>query len=134
MAPLRHQVAPSRGIRSALMVRRKDLSYVVAVWLAATAIAGVLAMHGLNPAVFQLDEVSSHDLHSVGGADEVGHAAIGLCVFAVLGFAGLALVALSQRRDNPTYSPRFSPTSSTRASGPLVAGRQRLADLCVLRL
>lgn len=116
------------------MVRRKDLSYIVAVWLAATAIAGLLAMHGLSPDVFQLDLVSSHDLDSVGGADEVGHAAIGLCVFAVLGFTGLALVPSTRRRDNPTYLSRFSRTSLTRASGPQVAGRQRLADLCVLRL
>lgn len=116
------------------MVRRTGLSYVVAVWLVAAAIAGLLAMHGLSPAVFQLDQVSSHDLHSVGDADDVDHAAMGLCVFALVGFAGLALLPSTQRRKIPRYLPRFSLAPLTRASGPLVAGRQRLADLCVLRL
>lgn len=116
------------------MVRRNDLPYLVAVWLAATAIVGLLAMHGLNPAVFQFDQANSHDLHRVEDADEVSHTAIGVCVFAVFGFAGLALLPSTQRRRNITNLTRFSLAPLTRTPGPPVAGRQRLADLCVLRL
>lgn len=116
------------------MARPKNLHYLAAVWLAATAIVGLLAMHGMNPAVFQLGEVTSHDLAGVDDAGPVSHAAIGLCVFAVFGFVGLAHMSSTERRRNFPNSPRLTPKPLTRAPGLPAAGRQRLADLCVLRL
>lgn len=116
------------------MVRRRELPYLAAVWLAAVAIAGLLSMHGLNPAVFQPGQVSSHDLHGMDTADDAGHSAIGLCVFAVLGLISLALLSSTKRRRSLRNLPHLRPPLFTRPPGLPAAGRRRLADLCVLRL
>lgn len=117
-----------------MTVRRKDRHYLVAVWLAAIAVAGLLAMHGLNPAVFESGQASSHGLHGIDTGDEVVHAAVGLCVFTVVGFIGLALLTSPKQGGNLRNLPRLHLALLNGPTGVPAAGRRLLADLCVLRL
>lgn len=116
------------------METRKYRSLVPVSWLAAVAIAGLVSMHGLDPTLLQTDPEASHGVHDFHTAEQRVHAAVGLCVFTIAASLGLAVASSTTMR----WRPRILPTryTGTEANPSVVApdARQRLADLCVLRL
>lgn len=115
------------------MERSSELRSAGVVWLAAVAIGGLLSMHALDPTVFAPDGVGDNSPHPSDGTHAGLHGAIGLCVFA-FGAAARYRFLPSQSRPVPRAGlDPVPPTSIPSASLP-APGRQRLADLCVLRL
>lgn len=114
------------------MERRRHSRYLPVASLAAVAIAGLLFMHALDPAALRSDQASGHGAH--GSNSMAGlHVALGICVF-VLGGLGLTLPASTPRQRGPrplTMRPAYRGVDFLPVAD---SGRQRLANLCVLRL
>lgn len=99
--------------------------------LAAISIAGLLSMHGLDPAVATVDQV--HSTHAAGTDTGINHDAIGLCVFvAAVATIGLASIRRLQHSTRTAYSfLRRRPL--IRTGPPAPSGQPLLYRLCVLR-
>lgn len=116
------------------MERSKGLTHLTVAWLAAVAIAGLLSMHGLDLAALQPALVESHGAHNLGTTGDSLHAAMGICVFAIATSLGLALATSTAQLRGPQILPRWRAANATTSPVSAASGRQRLADLCVLRL
>lgn len=93
-------------------------------------IAGLLLMHGLDPATLELSAGDNPPAETMVGESHGVHAAVGLCVFVVA--ASLALVFADRpRRQGPRRFLVLDGDEGYQTPGP---GRARLLDLCVMRL
>jgi hypothetical protein len=103
-------------------------------FLIATAVSGLLMMHGLEAAV-SVAAPHGAPSHQGDGMDPESHGVLGLCLF-VVSIAGSGAAAVSTRRRPDRLSPARldmmawfgTPTRSS------PAGRLLLIDLSVLRL
>jgi hypothetical protein len=101
--------------------------------LVSVAVAGLLSMHGFDPAVVTLNH-TEHTSHPQPGAGPEDHSVIGLCVFVVaVATMGLASIRRLQASTNTAFSAH-PPRQLTRIDPPATSGPPLLHRLCVLRL
>lgn len=93
-------------------------------------IAGLLLMHGLDPATLELAAGDSAPAEAVVGESHGVHGAVGLCVFVVA--ASVALVLADRPRRHRLQ--RFLWLDGDEGRPAPFRGRVPFLDLCVMRL
>lgn len=104
--------------------------HLLGVAVVVLGIAGLLLMHGLDPATFEVPAGDAAPAEAMVGESHGVHGAVGLCAFVVA--ASLALVLA----DRPLWFRlrRFLSLEGDEGYPTPVPGRARLLDLCVMRL
>jgi hypothetical protein len=126
------RVAFSRGRDNLWSMRNGQGHLTGGLLLVSVAVAGLMSMHGFDPAVVSLDhtEHTSHSQPGAGLEDRV----IGLCVFVVaVATLGLTLIRRLQGSKVAAISAH-TPRQATRTGHLATYGPPILHRLCVLRL